>query len=92
MIPNNSTPHRELKRFLATYRKARDGMVIAIVTEGDEEIRKLADHVIYIPKTLYILSSILAVVPLQLLAYYTTTDRKLNPDYPKNLAKIVVVE
>ncbi|MDP7244853.1 MAG: glutamine--fructose-6-phosphate transaminase (isomerizing) [Flavobacteriales bacterium] len=72
--------------------KARNGIVIAIATEDDEEIRKIADFVIFIPKTLYILSSILAVVPLQLLAYYVATDRKLDPDKPRNLSKSVTVE
>ena len=72
--------------------KARGGKIITIATEGDEEVRKLSDHVIYIPKTLYILSSILAVVPLQLLAYYAAIERKLDPDKPRNLSKSVTVE
>ncbi|MBI2207862.1 glutamine--fructose-6-phosphate transaminase (isomerizing) [Candidatus Woesearchaeota archaeon] len=72
--------------------KARGGIVIAIATEGDEEIRKIADYVFYIPRTLYILSSILSVVPLQLLAYYAATDRNLDPDKPRNLSKSVTVE
>jgi glutamine---fructose-6-phosphate transaminase (isomerizing) len=72
--------------------KARGGIVIAIATEGDEEIKKIADYVLYIPKTLYILSSILSVVPLQLLAYYAATDRGLDPDKPRNLSKSVTVE
>ncbi|MBI2134652.1 glutamine--fructose-6-phosphate transaminase (isomerizing) [Candidatus Woesearchaeota archaeon] len=72
--------------------KARGGIIIAIASDGDSEIKKLADHVLYIPNTLYILSSILAVVPLQLLAYYAATDRKLDPDKPRNLSKSVTVE
>ncbi len=72
--------------------KARSGIVIAIATEGDEEVAKIADHVIYIPKTLYILSSILTTIPLQLLAYYVAVDRNLDPDKPRNLSKSVVVE
>ena len=72
--------------------KVRGGIVIAIATEGDEEIKKLADYTIFIPKTLYILSSILAVTPLQLLAYYVATDRNLDPDKPRNLSKSVTVE
>ena len=72
--------------------KARGGVTIAIATEGDEEIKKKVDHIIYIPKNLYTLSSILAVVPLQLLAYYIAVKRNLDPDFPKNLAKAVVVE
>ena len=72
--------------------KARDGIVIAIATEGDEEVSKLADYIIYIPKTLYILSSILATIPLQLLAYYVAVERGLDPDKPRNLSKSVTVE
>ena len=72
--------------------KARNGIVIAIATEGDEEVGKLADYTIYIPKTLYILSSILTAIPLQLLAYYVAVDRNLDPDKPRNLSKSVVVE
>tara|TARA_B100001971_G_scaffold207355_1_gene227411 strand:- start:618 stop:2447 length:1830 start_codon:yes stop_codon:yes gene_type:complete len=72
--------------------KARNGIAIAIVTEGDKEIKKIADYVIEIPKTLYILSSILAAIPLQLLAYYVATERNLDPDTPRNLSKSVTVE
>lgn len=72
--------------------KARGGIIIAIATEGDTEVPKKAKHTIFIPKTLYTLSSILAVVPLQLLAYHIAVKLGHNPDYPKNLAKSVVVE
>tara|TARA_Y100000294_G_scaffold78199_1_gene73560 strand:- start:786 stop:1679 length:894 start_codon:yes stop_codon:yes gene_type:complete len=72
--------------------KARNGIAIAIVTEGDKEIKKITDYVIEIPKTLYILSSILAAIPLQLLAYYVATERNLDPDTPRNLSKSVTVE
>ena len=72
--------------------KARGGIVIAIATEGDKEIPKKADHTIFIPKTLYALSSILAVIPLQLLAYHIADKLGKNIDKPRNLAKSVVVE
>ena len=72
--------------------KARGGIIIAIATEGDKEIPKKAKHSIFIPKTLYTLSSILAVVPLQLLAYHIADKLGHNPDLPKNLAKSVTVE
>jgi glucosamine--fructose-6-phosphate aminotransferase (isomerizing) len=72
--------------------KARNGIIIAISTQGDEEVKKLADYVISIPKTLYILSSILSVIPLQLLAYYVAVERGLDPDKPRNLSKSVTVE
>ena len=72
--------------------KARGGVIIAIATEGDEEIKNIVDHVIYVPRNLYTLSSILAVVPLQLLAYYIAKKRGCDIDKPRNLAKAVVVE
>ncbi len=72
--------------------KARSGRVLAIATEGDKKIAKLADDVVFIPKTLEMLSPILAVIPLQLFAYYLTLERKLDPDRPRNLAKSVTVE
>jgi glucosamine--fructose-6-phosphate aminotransferase (isomerizing) len=72
--------------------KARDGKIIAIATEGDEEIRKLVDDVIYIPKTLEMLTPILSVIPLQLFAYYIAVARGCDVDKPRNLAKSVTVE
>ncbi|MDO8564493.1 MAG: glutamine--fructose-6-phosphate transaminase (isomerizing), partial [bacterium] len=72
--------------------KARGGRVLAVATEGDKKIAELADDVIYIPKTLEMLSPILAVLPLQLFAYYLTLERGLDPDRPRNLAKSVTVE
>ncbi|MCH8285948.1 SIS domain-containing protein, partial [candidate division KSB1 bacterium] len=72
--------------------KARKGKVIAIATQGDEEISKKADHVIYIPETLKYLSPILSVIPLQLLSYYIAVQRGCDVDQPRNLAKSVTVE
>lgn len=72
--------------------KARKGKVIAIVNEGDEEIKKLADYVIEIPATEEILSPLLTVVPLQLLSYHIAVLRGTNVDQPRNLAKSVTVE
>jgi glucosamine--fructose-6-phosphate aminotransferase (isomerizing) len=72
--------------------KARKGPVIAIATEGNNDIKRLADDVIYIPKTLEMLIPILAVVPLQLFAYYFATAKGLDVDRPRNLAKSVTVE
>lgn len=72
--------------------KARKGKVIAIATEGDEQIKEYANHVIYIPETLPILTPILAVIPLQLLAYYIAVELGCNVDQPRNLAKSVTVE
>ena len=72
--------------------KARKGPVIAIATEGDKEIGKLADDIVFVPKTLEMLSPILNVVPSQLFAYYFATDKGINVDRPRNLAKSVTVE
>lgn len=72
--------------------KARKGPIIAVATEGDESIKKLADDVIYIPKTLEMLTPILSVVPLQLFAYYMGVLRDCDVDKPRNLAKSVTVE
>ena len=72
--------------------KARNGVVIAIVTEGDETIRNMADHVIEIPVTDESLVSLLSVVPLQLIAYHIAVMRGCNVDQPRNLAKSVTVE
>lgn len=72
--------------------KARKGKVIAVATEGNEEIKKMTDDVIYIPKTLEMLTPILSAVPLQLFAYYTGILRGCDVDKPRNLAKSVTVE
>jgi glucosamine--fructose-6-phosphate aminotransferase (isomerizing) len=71
---------------------ARDGKVIAIATEGDEEIRAKAAEVIYIPPVDYLLSPILTSIPLQLLAYKVAVRRGADVDQPRNLAKSVTVE
>ncbi|NIN00018.1 MAG: glutamine--fructose-6-phosphate transaminase (isomerizing) [candidate division Zixibacteria bacterium] len=72
--------------------KARKGKVIAVATEGDEEIADKVDHVIYIPQTVELLTPILSVIPLQLLAYHMAVKRGCNVDQPRNLAKSVTVE
>ncbi len=72
--------------------KAREGKVLAIVTEGDEEVRGLVDYVVEIPKTTDLLSPILSIVPLQLLAYHIAVRRGCDVDQPRNLAKSVTVE
>jgi glucosamine--fructose-6-phosphate aminotransferase (isomerizing) len=72
--------------------KARGGKIIAIANEGDKEIKKHAHHVIYIPKTIPMLSPLLSVIPLQLLAYHIAALRGCAIDQPRNLAKSVTVE
>jgi glutamine---fructose-6-phosphate transaminase (isomerizing) len=71
---------------------ARSGKVIAIATEGDNEIHESADHVLYVPKAPELLLPILEVVPLQLLAYHIAVRRGCDVDQPRNLAKSVTVE
>jgi glucosamine--fructose-6-phosphate aminotransferase (isomerizing) len=72
--------------------KARNGKVIAIVTEGDTIIRDLADHVLEVPKSHEAIAPLLTVVPLQLLSYHIAVMRGCNVDQPRNLAKSVTVE
>ncbi|MCB0408639.1 MAG: glutamine--fructose-6-phosphate transaminase (isomerizing) [Flavobacteriales bacterium] len=72
--------------------KARNGKIIAIVTEGDEEVKKIAEHVIEIPETEDALSPLLTSIPLQLLSYHIAVMRGCNVDQPRNLAKSVTVE
>jgi glucosamine--fructose-6-phosphate aminotransferase (isomerizing) len=72
--------------------RSRNGRILAIVTEGDEEVRKIADAVIEIPQTLNDLAPLLSVIPLQLLAYHVAVAKGLNVDMPRNLAKSVTVE
>jgi glucosamine--fructose-6-phosphate aminotransferase (isomerizing) len=72
--------------------KARDGIVVVLANQGDQEAHKIADHVIEIPPSLDLLSPILEVVPLQLLAYHIAVRRGCDVDQPRNLAKSVTVE
>ena len=72
--------------------KARDGIVIALATQGDDAIREKADHVLYVPPASALLSPILAVIPLQLFAYHMAVRRGADVDQPRNLAKSVTVE
>lgn len=72
--------------------KSRKGKIIAVVTEGDEQVRDLADHVIEVPETLESLTPLLTTIPLQLLSYHIAVMRGCNVDQPRNLAKSVTVE
>lgn len=72
--------------------KARKGQVIAIVTEGDELIASMADHVLEVPATSQLLMPLISVIPLQLLSYHIAVMRGCNVDQPRNLAKSVTVE
>src|SRR5687768_12973052 len=72
--------------------KARKGKIIAIVNEGDTQIRSLVDHIIEVPETEEVLSPLVTIVPLQLLSYHMAILRGCNVDQPRNLAKSVTVE
>jgi glutamine---fructose-6-phosphate transaminase (isomerizing) len=72
--------------------RARRGAIIAVATDGDTEVARHADHVIYVPQTLPMLQPLLTVIPLQLLAYHIAVLRGCDVDQPRNLAKSVTVE
>jgi glucosamine--fructose-6-phosphate aminotransferase (isomerizing) len=72
--------------------KARNGIVIAVATEGDELIQNMVDHILWVPEAPWMLSPIITVLPLQLLAYHIAALRGLDVDQPRNLAKSVTVE
>ncbi|PRX56632.1 glutamine--fructose-6-phosphate transaminase (isomerizing) [Flagellimonas meridianipacifica] len=72
--------------------KSRSGRIIAVVTEGDETVKELADHVIEVPETNECLTPLLTTIPLQLLSYHIAVMRGCNVDQPRNLAKSVTVE
>jgi glucosamine--fructose-6-phosphate aminotransferase (isomerizing) len=72
--------------------RARGAEVIAIATEGSDQISEAADQTLFVPRTDWILQPIVAIVPLQLLAYYVAREKGLNVDQPRNLAKTVTVE
>ncbi len=72
--------------------KSRSGKIIAIVTEGDKQVKDLADHVVEVPETIESLTPLLTTIPLQLLSYHIAVMRDCNVDQPRNLAKSVTVE
>jgi glucosamine--fructose-6-phosphate aminotransferase (isomerizing) len=72
--------------------RARRGVIIAVATEGNEDIARHCEHVIYVPRVHELLSPLLTVIPLQLLAYHITINKGLDVDQPRNLAKSVTVE
>ena len=90
LVPKDSMYEKTMAN-LAMIR-ARKGPIIAVATEGDKTIKKVADDVIYLPKTLEPLNPILMTVPLQLFAYYIAVARGCDVDKPRNLAKSVTVE
>jgi glucosamine--fructose-6-phosphate aminotransferase (isomerizing) len=90
VCPSDSVYEKNISNIMEM--KARQAKIIAVATEGNEEIANIADDVIYIPKTLEMLTPIVSVVALQLLAYYAALARGCDIDKPRNLAKSVTVE
>ena len=89
-----ATHHQLYKKILSNIQEvtARNGRVIAIVTEGDEAVKNIAEATIEIPATLPVVAPLLSVLPLQLIAYHVAVFKGLNVDQPRNLAKSVTVE
>ena len=89
-----ATHHQLYEKIISNMRevKSRNGRILAVVTEGDQQVKEIADNVLEVPRTLNALVPLLSVVPLQLLAYYVAVDKGLDVDMPRNLAKSVTVE
>ena len=89
-----STHHEQYQKIVSNMEevKSRGGRIIAIVTEGDEQVKEIADQTIEVPNTLNFLAPLLSVIPLQMLAYHVAVLKGLNVDMPRNLAKSVTVE
>ena len=89
-----ATHHQQYQKIVSNMEevKARGGRIIAVVTEGDEQVRGIADWIIEVPQTLNFLAPLLSVIPLQMLAYHVAVRKGLNVDMPRNLAKSVTVE
>ena len=89
-----ATHHQLYEKIISNMQevKSRNGRILAIVTEGDKQVKAIADSVIEVPQTLNALVPLLSVVPLQILAYYVAVDKGLDVDMPRNLAKSVTVE
>ena len=89
-----ATHHQQYQKIVSNMEevKARGGRIIAVVTEGDEQVYSIADWIIEVPHTLNFLAPLLSVIPLQMLAYHVAVRKGLNVDMPRNLAKSVTVE
>ena len=89
-----ATHHKLYRKIISNMQEviSRHGRIIAIVTEGDEEVKNMVDDVIEVPNTLACLAPLLSVIPLQLLSYHVAVAKGLNVDQPRNLAKSVTVE
>lgn len=89
-----ATHHQLYKKIISNIEevKARNGRIIAVVTEGDEAVKEIAEATIEVPSTLTSLAPLLSAIPLQLIAYHVAVEKGLNVDQPRNLAKSVTVE
>lgn len=89
-----ATHHQLYKKIISNIEevKARNGRIIAVVTEGDEAVKEIAEATIEVPSTLASLAPLLSAIPLQLIAYHVAVEKGLNVDQPRNLAKSVTVE
>ena len=89
-----ATHHQQYQKIVSNMEevKARGGRIIAVITEGDEQVKGIADQVIEVPQTENFLAPLLSVIPLQLLAYHIAVKKGKNVDMPRNLAKSVTVE
>jgi glucosamine--fructose-6-phosphate aminotransferase (isomerizing) len=89
-----ATHHQLYQKIISNMQEviSRGGHIIAVVTEGDEQVKSMVDEVIEIPETLGCLAPLLSVIPLQLLSYHVAVAKGLNVDQPRNLAKSVTVE
>lgn len=89
-----ATHHQQYQKIVSNMEevKARGGRIIAVITEGDEQVKEIADQVIEVPQTENFLAPLLSVIPLQLLAYHIAVKKGKNVDMPRNLAKSVTVE
>ena len=89
-----ATHHQQYQKIISNMQevKARGGRIIAVVTEGDVQVKELVDQVIEVPQTENFLAPLLSVIPLQLLAYHIAVKKGKNVDMPRNLAKSVTVE
>jgi len=91
VIATNKSAHEKIASNIQEV-KARGGILVAVVTEGDEVIKKMADYTIEIPDTAEPLTPLLSVIPMQLLSYHIAVMRGCDVDMPRNLAKSVTVE
>lgn len=89
-----ATHHQLYKKIISNIEevKARNGRITAVVTEGDEAVKEIAEATIEVPSTLASLAPLLSAIPLQLIAYHVAVEKGLNVDQPRNLAKSVTVE